>query len=382
MESIFGVTLAYKPPAWLIQPGGVALGRIPAERISLGRFPTPLQKVVMPEDRFDLDWWVKRDDLSSFDLSGNKVRKLEFLLYDAKEQQCDSVVTIGGEQSNHCRATAVAARQIGLDPHLILRRPSGSTEELGLVGNILLDRMVGSKIYTVSTGTYMQMGSTRLIEELAVKLREEGKKPYVIPVGGSNVLGAFGYISCAEEIIAQSQAHSLPFDHIVVACGSGGTLAGLVIGMRLAGIPSMLHIVGVCDTPDIFYDHLHHVAEDLGIDFEKFGPVRSWCHIYSGQGIGYARSTEDELQYLLKVSRQTGIALDPVYSGKGLYHFVKRVMVDRPELFEPKQRALFIHTGGVLGLYDKLDQLSPFLPESNGDAENSDVIKLLSVLNK
>jgi len=152
--------------------------------------------------------------------------------------------------------------------------------------------------------------------------------------------------------------------------------------MRLAGIPSMLHIVGVCDTPDIFYDHLHHVAEDLGIDFERFGPVRSWCNIYPGQGIGYARSTEDELQYLLKVSRQTGIALDPVYSGKGLYHFVKTVMVDRPEVFAPKQRTLFIHTGGMLGLYDKLDQLSPFLPETNGDADNSEVTKLLSVLNK
>lgn len=382
MESIFGATLAYKPPAWLTQAGGVAMGRVPAERISLGRFPTPLQKVEIPEDNIGLDWWVKRDDLSSFDLSGNKVRKLEFLLYDAKQKGCDSVITIGGEQSNHCRATAVAARQIGLDPYLILRRPTGSTEEIGLVGNILLDRMVGSKIFTVSTGTYMQIGSDRLIEELAVKLREDGKKPYVIPVGGSNVLGAFGYMNCVEEIISQSQTHSLTFDHIVVACGSGGTLAGLAIGMRLAGIPSQLHIVGVCDTPDTFYEHLHHVAEDLSIDFDVFGPVRSWCHIYPGQGIGYARSTEEELQYLLKVSRQTGIALDPVYSGKGLYHFVKRVMVDRPELFAPKQRVLFIHTGGVLGLYDKLDQLSPFLPESNGDTENSEVVKLLSVLNK
>lgn len=382
MEHVLGSIHSFSAPSWLSCPGGVNPEKIPSSRISLGRFPTPLQRIEVPDGKNDeLEWWVKRDDLSSFDLSGNKVRKLEFLLWEAKKNNHDSVITVGGEQSNHCRATAVAARQIGIDPYLILRRPTGSKESLGLVGNILFDRMVGSKVFTVSTGTYMQHGGDKLANILATCLQDRGKRPYVIPVGGSNPLGAFGYISCVDELIKQTEALALSFDHIVVACGSGGTLAGLAIGHRLAGLTSKLHVVGVCDSPAVFYEHVREVANDLGISREIFGDVEEWCTVYAGQGIGYAKSTPEELNYMVSVSRKTGIILDPVYSGKALYHFVQVVMKENPEIFLPGQKVLYIHTGGVFGMYDKLPQLETLLPEDFVEGEDTfkDVSKLFEI---
>jgi D-cysteine desulfhydrase family pyridoxal phosphate-dependent enzyme len=379
MEHILGTEVPFMQPSWLASQGGIHASKIPPMRTILGRFPTPLQRVNIPTDTHvdDLEWWVKRDDLSSFDLSGNKVRKLEFLLWDAKQKNHDCVITVGGEQSNHARATAVAARQLGLDPYLILRRPTGSPESLGLAGNILFDRMVGSKIFTVSTGTYAEHGGDKLASILATRLEDEGRRPYVIPVGGSNPLGAFGYINCVDELIKQTEDLSMSFDHIVVACGSGGTLAGLAIGHRLAGLKSKLHVVGVCDSPAVFYDHLRHVATELGVSTELHGEVENWCTVYAGQGIGYAKSTPEELQYIISLSRKTGIILDPVYSGKALYHFVKVVMKQHSDVFLPGQKILFIHTGGVVGMYDKLNQLNELLPENYGSDEGFPDVKKL-----
>jgi D-cysteine desulfhydrase len=166
---------------------------------------------------------VKRDDLSSFDISGNKVRKLEFLLAEAlgsdfSGAQYDSVITIGGIQSNHARATAVASRQLGLDPFLILRGRE-QPEEVKLVGNLLFNRLVKADIRLVSPGTYARIGSVGLTEQLAEQLRQQGRRPYVIPVGGSNAVGMFGYMEAVEEIRQQCSALQTEFDHIVFACG-------------------------------------------------------------------------------------------------------------------------------------------------------------------
>jgi D-cysteine desulfhydrase family pyridoxal phosphate-dependent enzyme len=338
---------------------------LPSSKVSLGCFPTPVQPVTLSEvtDR-GIEFWLKRDDLSSFDLSGNKVRKLEFLLADAIEKKCDSVITIGGLQSNHARATAVAARQLGLQPFLILRTSLASTEstELGIVGNLLLDRIVDAKIFTVSAGTYARIGSNALCKQLEEKLIAEGHRPYVIPVGGSNTLGAMGYMECVREVLEFSCAQQQPpFDHIVTACGSGGTLAGLAIGLKLSGSKALLHAVSVCDSPQYFYNHLEEVANALGLDRAIYGPITSWCSIYDGQGIGYARSTDEELSYLIQFASGTGVTMDPVYSGKALFYFMKRLLPS--DIFKPGQRVLFIHTGGTLGLYDKANQLLPLLPQ-------------------
>mmetsp|Transcript_7259 Transcript_7259/g.12184 ORF Transcript_7259/g.12184 Transcript_7259/m.12184 type:complete len:560 (-) Transcript_7259:230-1909(-) len=204
-----GARALYQPPSWL-SAASLSPDLIPQERLYLGRFPTPVHSFNIPgiPEELGFECHIKRDDLSSFDLSGNKVRKLEFLLAEATKPgaRYDSVITIGGIQSNHCRATAVAARQLGLDPFLILRKPlnkDASEEEpdVGLTGNLLWNRMIGADIRLVSPATYAMVGSDALCEQLADQLQAEGRHPYVIPVGGSNAVGAFGYMQFVEELI-------------------------------------------------------------------------------------------------------------------------------------------------------------------------------------
>jgi len=342
---------------------------IPSQKLSLGRFPTPIHGFKIPNMKeFGLDCYIKRDDLSSFDLSGNKVRKLEFLLAEAKnsDKNYDCVITIGGLQSNHARATAVAARQIGLDPFLILRKPApteatGTDENIGLTGNLLFNRMIGADIRLITPSQYAALGSHKVCEQLAEELREQGRNPYIVPLGGSNALGSFGYMQCVNEII-NSGIH---FDHIVFGCGSGGTAAGLALGVKLAGLSTQVHAVGVCDSPEYFYNHIAETAAELGLTTDKLGPIEDLLHIYDGPGLGYARSTEEELAYIIKVAQTTGIILDPVYCGKGLYHFANKVLRDdtKKASFLPGQKVLFIHTGGTVGLYDKESEVVKLLPK-------------------
>lgn len=212
--------------------------------------------------------------------------------------------------------------------------------------------MMGADIRLVSPGTYARIGSTALTEQLAAELRSDGRNPYVIPVGGSCVLGSFGYLDVVDEIINQGY----DFDHLVFACGSGGTAAGLAIGMRLCGHKAKVHAVAVCDSPQYFYDHINDMAKGLGLT--DFDDAENLLTVHSGQGIGYARSTKEELEFIRKISTTTGIILDPVYSGKALFKFVS-VVESRPDIFLSGQKILFLHTGGQLGLYDKSDELIP-----------------------
>lgn len=363
MSNSILTTLRYNPPAWILNSGINCL-LIPKTRIELGRFPTPIHSLTYsPLNDLGLELHIKRDDLSSFDLSGNKVRKLEFLMAEATDRGCDSVITIGGVQSNHARATAVAARQLSMDPFLVLRQSKlsdTSSNELGLTGNLLLDRLVGADIRLVSAGTYAQIGSDNLVAQLGEELRSIGKNPYEIPVGGSNVVGVFGYISFIEELITQN----ISYDHIVFACGSGGTAAGIAIGARLSGLKARLHAVGVCDTPAYFYDHINEMCTKLGLSTDSYGSAENWINIYQGQGIGYAKSTQDELETLVSFAQETGIVLDPVYSGKAFHYFSTKLIQDQRDVFRSGDKILFVHTGGTLGLYDKEKEILPLLVSS------------------
>ena len=354
--------IPYAPPKWL--SSAVSGSVIPSSRVELGRFPTPYHAWNL-NDAFDnsqeLEFWIKRDDLSSFDMSGNKVRKLQFLLDDAMKQECDSVVTIGGTQSNHCRATAVAARQLGMDPYLILRTRGQKIDPPevlndSLVGNLMFDRMVGATIKTVTSSVYAQCGADNLVQQLTKQLKEQGKNPYAVPLGGSNALGCFGYLDAINEIVDQGIA----FDHLVFSCGSGGTAAGLSLGAKLAGIPSV-HAVGVCDSPGYFYAHIEETARELGVDFAEHGKPEDWLTIHHGAGLGYSRSKQEELEFIVAVAQSTGITLDPTYSGKGLYYFVHEVVKNHPDVFLKGQKVLYLRTGGALGLYDKHQELSELM---------------------
>lgn len=273
---------------------------------------------------------------------------------DAVAQGADCVITVGGIQSNHCRATAVAAKYLNLDCYLILRTSKLLVDkDPGLVGNLLVERLVGAHVDLVSKEEYGKIGSVALADLLKKRLLEEGRKPYVIPVGGSNSLGTWGYIEAIREIEQQIQQSSdVQFDDIVVACGSGGTIAGLALGSRLSSLNTKVHAFSVCDDPEYFYDYVQGLIDGLNSGFDSHDIVS----MENAKGLGYAMNTAEELKFVKDIAASTGIVLDPVYSGKAVYGLLKD-MAGNPAKWKGR-KVLFIHTGGLLGLYDKADQLS------------------------
>ena len=361
-----GLCVPYQPPVWAEK-----IHRQPTKRCRLGLLPTPIQKWNIPDLPKGTELWIKRDDLTGMQLSGNKVRKLEFLLADAMDKGCDCVVTIGGIQSNHCRATTVAARYLGMESHLILRNNKVAAEQdPGLVGNLLVERLLGAHIYQVTKQEYQQHGSEALLQHLADELSSQGKKPYPIVVGGSDSLGTWGYIQMIQELEEQLGKGEGPneLNDIVMACGSGGTTAGIALGAHLSGLDAKVHAYGVCDSPPYFYDYINGLYNGLGIS-EKID-AKNLLTAIDAKGGGYAISRTEELDCVLNIAQNTGIILDPVYTGKalgGLLHDMRA----QPELWEGR-KVLFVHTGGLLGMYDKEVQLQP-LVEGLGRASRLDV---------
>lgn len=397
----------FTAPQW-IQPY-FPLDKVPRYKLKLANLPTPIHQIFplsiscssgdifrsFREDNITL--LVKRDDCSSgVELGGNKIRKLEFLLADALQKECTKVVTIGGEQSNHCRATASACRMVGVEPHLILRtNRANSVEKLqmkkdkrngidafGYAGNILFDRIVGSNIVLVTPGEYGRFGSRKLINRLCMDLQDEcsseGKgSVYPIPVGGSNGLGTWGYLLAVDELLEQLDGQMV--DHIVFACGSGGTATGITLGIALACLQGklqgkrkpQLHAVGVCDSPEYFYQEVVNIIAQMGLDLSSTSNdalgidewVRDHVLVHQGKGLGYATSTPQELEFCAHFAQETGIVLDPVYSGKALFHFASHVLKSDRDSFR-NSTILFWHTGGSLGLFDKVEALSSLNSES------------------
>ncbi|CAK4810179.1 unnamed protein product [Aphanomyces euteiches] len=316
-------TVPYTAPAWTSQ-----LASPPSERVVLGNFPTPIFPFRPPGLPHDVQMYIKRDDYSGLEMSGNKARKLEFLLAEALKEGADCVVTCGGVQSNHCRATAVAARMLGLDSYLLLRTNDADVnDDPGLVGNLLVDRLVGANLIVVPRREYAKRGGgDYFIAKTCERLRAQGRKPYAIPVGGSNGLGTWGYIESIEEIESQIEALDMTVTDIAFACGSGGSAAGIAVGAYLYA----------------------KYNEESALQFTREGLP---------PGLGYAKSTQEELEYISKVARETGVLLDPVYSGKALFGLIKELQTT-PEKFAGKH-ILFVHTGGMFGLYDKVAELQP-----------------------
>ena len=387
----------WSPPAWADFPGA------PTRRYNLARTPTPVHRWHLPGTPDGCEVYIKRDDLTGMQLSGNKVRKLEFLLAEAMDEDADCVITIGGVQSNHCRATAVAARYLGLDSHLILRAPQSIAQagDPGLVGNLLVERAVGANIHLVTKREYAAHGSVALAESLRRRLEREGKRPYVVPVGGSNAIGTWGYVDAMAELAAANgdrEKHGRgPFTDIVLACGSGGTAAGVALGAALC--PELrkpnVWAYGVCDTPEYFYEYVGGILRDMGapvkdIVGERIAPGGSSSSSSSSDGVtaadagvvggvlrcvqakgaGYAMATEEELATTAAIARATGVLLDPVYSGKAAHGLIREMARD-PGAWEGR-RVLFVHTGGALGVYDKLAQLQPIM-EATAPSRRFDV---------
>ncbi|KAI9995242.1 hypothetical protein PInf_012293 [Phytophthora infestans] len=307
---------------------------------------------------------IKRDDFSGMETSGNKIRKLEFLLAEALEQKADCIVTCGGMQSNHCRATAAVARMLGLDSYLLLRT-NKPDEDPGLVGNVLFDRMLDANLIQMSRQEYGKCGSEAMIKRTCDRLRNEGRRPYAIPVGGSNGLGTWGYIQAIDEINHQIKDLNLPVTDIAFACGSGGTATGIGLGSYLYAeahpdaalnfdTKTPAHAYIVCDSDEYFHGHIDgQILPAMGAPSDILS--RQFLQITNAQGTGYARSTKKELEFIYSVSRKTGVLMDPVYSGKALFHLI-RELNEAPEKFVGKT-ILFVHTGGQFGMFDKVDAL-------------------------
>jgi D-cysteine desulfhydrase len=311
------------------------------------RLPTPIHKLEKLSAELGIDLWLKRDDQTGFEWGGNKIRKLEFLAQDAILKGATCLVTCGGVQSNHCRATAALAARLGMRCVLLLR----GEEPTETRANFLLDKLFGAEIFYLSPEQYYEgMGELTLMIESQV--RGQGGKSYFIPEGGSNGLGCFGYAEAFAEMERQRKEMAAPaFDTIVAAHGSGGTQAGLVLGKLLAGSPETRVVgVNVCyDAKESFKrvkDALWSAIQQHKLPFSFLAEDIEILDGYLGRG--YAQSSPAELEFLAKVARVEGVLVDPVYTGKalfGLYQELKKNPV------KYGSRVLFIHTGGGFGLF-------------------------------
>ncbi|XP_061194549.1 uncharacterized protein LOC133202707 isoform X2 [Saccostrea echinata] len=336
--------LPYDPPRW-----AQGLKNIPKTMIPLS--PRGDDKVRMinpwnlPGFPKQFEVFIRREDATGAAISGNKVRKLEFLLADAIEKGCKHVITCGGIQSNHCRITALAARELGMTPHLVLRADIESEADVGCEGNVLLNRMCGAHMYMVpKLSPYLTELKPRM-EKLAESIREKtGEESYLIPVGGSNTLGVFGFLTVFEEMLP-----CIPWiTDIVVACGSGGTVGGLCIANHLTGSKVKVHAVIVCDDAKYFHNHVNETLSELGLTDVQSEEILDIIEGYKGRG--YGLSTEEELEFIMDIGASTGVILDPTYTGKAVRGLVSELQ-NNPHRFRGNQ-ILFIHTGGTFGLFD------------------------------
>ncbi len=320
-------------------------------RVSLGCFPTRIEALGRLQLRSDgAPIWIKRDDLTGIDLTGNKVRKLEFLLADALQQQADIVITCGGIQSNHCRATAIAARKLGMDAVLFLRgEPPVSAD-----GNVLLDRLVNACLVYISPEEYARRAEFMRSE--AARLTKQGRRPYVIPEGGSNALGAWGYVAMLEELV--EQGFSKRIRHVLCATGSAGTLAGLHLGRRIFGLSMDIWGVAVCNDEAYFQDRVVEIAREFrdrfGVgDSLQAGDIR----VVEGYvGPGYGKTYPRLLDLIRRVAAEEALFLDPVYTGKAFLAMSDLMMNGT---IPPGEEVLFLHTGGIFSLFAYRDVLAP-----------------------
>ncbi|XP_072049278.1 uncharacterized protein [Amphiura filiformis] len=338
----------YEPPEWV---DGLKI--VPKYKVQLANANTPIQRWYLPGIPDGVEVYIKRDDMLGCELTGNKARKLEFLLADAIHQGCTSVITCGGMQSNHCRATALAARQLGLHPHLLLRSPPNPGTDV-FCGNALLNRLIGANIYLIPPTAELVPDIIPRMKQLATRLNNKGDKAYVVPTGGSTSIGLYGYIDGYNELLTQGVDK---FSDIVVTTGSGGTTAGVAIANYLTKSDIKVHGMVVSDDDQYFHDHINETLKEIGL-FDRHGvkseDIVDLIHEVGGQelviGDGYGIATQKELEFIASVAKSTGIILDPVYTGKAALHLVK-LLQRNPQRFQGK-KILFIHTGGIFGLFD------------------------------
>lgn len=309
--------------------------------VDLGFFPTPLHPLPRLSDSLGgPEIWVKRDDQTGLATGGNKTRKLRLLVADALAQAADTLITAGAVQSNHCRQTAAAAAQFGLQCHLVLR---GSPPPLAN-GNLLLDILFGAHVHFVADRTEWQSRLSTLSEEL----QEAGHRPYLIPYGGSNALGAAAYALAVRELVEQAGPRA--FDAIVLATSSGGTQAGLIAGARLFGLEAEIVGISVDEPREVLAPRIARLAEEALALLEEPSHISPEEVIVDDRfrGGGYAVIGDLERDAIRTLARSEGVLLDPVYTGRAFGGLLALIREGR---WGPGRRVLFWHTGGTAALF-------------------------------
>lgn len=322
-----------------------------AKKLKLGNFPTRIERLEKFSTMVKGHVYIKRDDQTGTEFSGNKIRKLEYSINEAINNDCDTLITCGGIQSNHARATAAAGIKLGLKSVLVLR----SDEKPELEGNYLIDKIIGADVRIISSEDYRERRQ-EIMENILKELEAKGRKGYIIPEGASNGIGTFGYLACFKEILEQEKEHGIIFDTIVTAVGSGGTFAGLYLGNKLTDSGKKIVGINVCDTAEYFKERVSEILQEVktyipNTEFEI--SKDDMCIIDGYVGDGYAVSRTEELDFICDFAEAEGIILDPVYTGKamrGLYTEIKK------GTFKDSKNILFIHTGGLFGLFSKRNQ--------------------------
>ena len=326
------------------------LGRFP--RLRFGHLPTPLEYLEnLTRKLGGPEIWIKRDDCTGMSTGGNKTRKLEFLMAEARAEAADIVLTQGATQSNHARQTVAFAARMGVDSHILLEDRTG-IQSTGYQhnGNVFLDLLHGATLEHHPGGTDMEAA----MAATADRFREDGRRPYSIPGGGSNATGALGYVNAALELVNQANEVGLRIDHVVHATGSTGTQAGMAVG--LVGINSGVPLLGISvrATKSIQEDNVFRLAS---VTAERVGcpGVVDRSDVVANSdyvGEGYGIPNEGTIEAIRMMARLEGILLDPVYSGKGMAGLIDLI---RTGHFKRGQNVVFLHTGGSVGLFGYTD---------------------------
>jgi D-cysteine desulfhydrase family pyridoxal phosphate-dependent enzyme len=328
-------------------------------RVRLAHLPTPLE----PLDCLSAELggpriFVKRDDCTGLAFGGNKTRKLEFLLADARKAGADTVITAGGLQSNHVRQSAAAANRLGLTCHLVLQRYVEWPDDAYLEsGNLLLDGLLGAKVHVVPPGA----PRAQEMERLAERLRSEGKTPYVIPAGGSNALGGLGYALAAGEILDQAETLGIEVGSVVFSTASGGTQGGRIAGF--ARRHAAVEVIGInvdvrdAELADKVAAVAHGTADLLGLG--DLGVAREIEIVDDYGGDSYGLPTPEMRETVSLLAHLEGLVLDPVYTGKAMAGLCGLVYQGR---FDAGRAVVFVHTGGLPGLFAYPSLFPPDLP--------------------
>lgn len=325
-------------------------------RVPIAHLPTPLEEMPrLSEALSGPRLFVKRDDQTGLATGGNKARKLEFLLADALEKGADTIITAGAAQSNHARQTAAAAAAVtscdgngfGLRCCLVL---SGQSPDRWN-GNLLLDELLGADIRWAGERDRAQM-----MEEVAEEMMRAGRRPYIIPIGGSNPVGSAGYVAALEELMGQLEVRDLQLDRVVFPTGSGGTQAGMMVGAKALGFAGRIEGISVSRTKETLKPRLEELVADtaafLGLDL-SFASEDFIIHDdYLGEG--YGKMGPPEREAIRLAARTEGLLVDPVYTGRALAGLIDLI---RRGVFGPDETVLFWHTGGTPALFAYADEL-------------------------